>query len=120
MSNKKDDGLADLFSKLNSGLNASGNGLDIASSLNRLMNEKILLPNIPLKVWITEGKGWETLYECDGWRLQQQQFTRHCRILDPENVRRAWGTKNGMKRALQELLHSADWQKKKIEDWRED
>ena len=45
----------------------------------------------------------DTIRECNGWRLQQNEFTRHCRLVDPENIRRAWGTKNAMVKALRDI-----------------
>ncbi len=48
------------------------------------------LPNIPVKTM--GGKVfWNDLAQSNGWRLQQNMITHHCRILDPNNVRRAWG-----------------------------
>lgn len=89
---------------------------EAASGLNNILNEKIKCPNIPVKVLDADMKIWETLQECNGWRLQQNQISRSCRILDPDDARRAWGTKNGMKEAFEELLHRADWQKE-MEEW---
>ena len=34
---------------------------------------------------------WNDLARCNGWRMQQNTITQHIRILDPDNVRRAWG-----------------------------
>lgn len=49
-----------------------------------------MLPNIPVQ---TMGGHffWDTLREKNGWKLQRHKFTGHARILDPENVRQAWG-----------------------------
>lgn len=57
--------------------------------------ENASLPNIPTS---TMGGRvfWNELAECNGWRLQQNMITHHCRILDPENVRRAWGGDEAM------------------------
>lgn len=71
--------------------------------INNMFKSEFLLPNIPLKILDTDTRLWDTLSEYKGWRLQQNEFTRHCRIVDPEGWRRAWGTKNGMKKALKEL-----------------
>lgn len=43
---------------------------------------------------------WDTLAESKGWKLQQNMFTGHCRILDPGDYRKAWGSE----RALYQLL----------------
>lgn len=69
-------------------------------SVNDILNEEISLPNIPTPT--LGGKVfWNTLAEYSGWRLQQNMITQHCRIIDQDNVRRAWGTKNGMIKALE-------------------
>lgn len=46
---------------------------------------------------------WENLSEYNGWRLQKNVFTGHCRILDPSDIRRAWGSESAMFRALRKL-----------------
>ena len=53
------------------------------------------LPNINMptmggKVW------WRDLVNVDGWRVQQNSVTKHCRILDPDDIRRAWGGEDAM------------------------
>ena len=35
---------------------------------------------------------WNELAEYHGWRFQENDFTKHVRLLDPTNTRRAWGT----------------------------
>jgi hypothetical protein len=49
----------------------------------------MLLPNLAVK---TFGGNifWETIDSRSGWKLQQNVFTEHFRILDTENVRQAW------------------------------
>ncbi|RKQ11291.1 hypothetical protein [Ureibacillus endophyticus] len=47
------------------------------------------LPNIPCQTF--GGKYfWDTLTNSNGWKLQQNRFTQHYRILDPSNIRQAW------------------------------
>jgi len=63
------------------------------------------MPNIPFPtfggpIW------WNELAEYKGWRLQQNMITHHCRILDPHNIRRAWGGKDAMKELFEELNKS--------------
>jgi len=62
------------------------------------------LPNIPFPTM--GGKVfWNTLEEHGGWKLQQNMLTRHCRILDPNNVRRAWGaSEEAMRKELSKLV----------------
>lgn len=60
------------------------------------------MPNIPLP---TMGGNvfWNELAECNGWRLQKNMVTQHCRILDPSDVRRAWGGDDAMERLFGKL-----------------
>ena len=37
------------------------------------------------------GIWWKVLDECSGWKLERNIVTGHCRILDPQKTRRAWG-----------------------------
>ena len=70
-------------------------------AINEVLQDEISLPNIPFPV--VQWGMWDTISECGGWRLEQNVVTKHCRIVDPEGVRRAWGTKNGMIKALEEV-----------------
>lgn len=46
--------------------------------------------NVPLST--AGGKtAWNTLAQWWGWRVQEHKLTGHIRILDPGNVRQAWG-----------------------------
>ena len=73
--------------------------------LNEILDSEISLPNVPLPT-LGGQIVWDTLAESNGWRLQQNELTKHCRILDPDDVRRAWGTKEGMMKALETLQNS--------------
>jgi hypothetical protein len=46
---------------------------------------------------------WDDLASYKGWRLQQNTFTGHCRVIDPDDVRHAWGSERAMMRALNQL-----------------
>ena len=68
-----------------------------------ILNQDLSLPNIPLptmggEVW------WTDMVSANGWRIQQNMFTHHARILDENNVRKAWGSLNGMYKALDNLV----------------
>ena len=39
---------------------------------------------------------WDSL-EVDGWKIQRNRVSGHCRVLDPENQRRAHGSENELK-----------------------
>jgi hypothetical protein len=69
-----------------------------------ILNKEISLPNIPMPTM--GGKTfWTTLCEYNGWKIQQNMFTKHCRILNSDDVRIAWGTKNGMISALKKYAY---------------
>ena len=72
------------------------------ASLLKILNTELALPNIPTKTMGGEVF-WNTIAEYNGWRLQQNMVTHHARILDADNVRIAWGTINGMKRAMERM-----------------
>lgn len=49
----------------------------------------MLYPNLPTKTLGGEIF-WETLQSRNNWKLQQNIFTEHYRIIDPEQIRQAW------------------------------
>ena len=77
----------------------------LIKKVNEVLDSEVSLPNIPLPT-MGGQMVWDTLAEANGWRLQQNELTKHCRILDPDDVRRAWGTKKGMMKALETLQNS--------------
>jgi len=61
------------------------------------------LPNIRARthggpVW------WGDLVVVNGWRVQKNVLFENCRLLDPQNVRRAWGSKADMLKAFAALI----------------
>lgn len=70
----------------------------------KFLGSDLEMPNIPLPT-MGGHTFWTTLAECNGYRLQQNQFTHHARILDSNDVRIAWGTLNGMEKALDRLVN---------------
>ena len=72
-------------------------------SLLSLLDSELSMPNIPTKTMGGEVF-WNNIVECNGWRLQQNMITHHARILDDDDVRRAWGTINGMMKAMDRLV----------------
>ena len=64
-----------------------------------LLNKEISMPNIPFPTM--GGKVmWNTIAEYNGWKLQQNMITQHARILDANDIRRAWGTISAMEKAM--------------------
>ena len=79
---------------------------ELIAAFTKFVNNEAIknlsMPNIPMKtgggkVW------WRTLAEKKGWKLQRNILWGTCRILNPDNVRRAWGGEDAMKKALQNL-----------------
>lgn len=68
-----------------------------------ILERELNLPNIPMKV-NPDGAIWTTLVERDGWKLQQNMFTKHARLLNSDNIRVAWGTVNGAEKALGRIV----------------
>lgn len=69
----------------------------------KIFESELSLPNIPWKVY--NGKVfWTTLAEYNGWELQQNMFSKHARLLNPDGIKVAWGTVNGMKKALDRIV----------------
>ena len=64
-------------------------GLEALVSAPALLKDSGLLPNINFPT-LGGAFFWNDIVECEGWRIQQNTITQHMRILDPEDVRRAW------------------------------
>ncbi len=61
---------------------------DKAESDKTVMNPKFNIPT-----WTLGGKQFWTDTMIHGkWRIQRHVLSGHCRLLDPSNIRRAWGT----------------------------
>lgn len=48
---------------------------------------------------------WNDIANVNGWRMQQNTLTQHIRILDPDNVRRAWGGLDAMERIFDKIAN---------------
>lgn len=70
-------------------------------------DQPILVPqeklNIELKV-MDAGIWWDVLEARGGWKLERNIVTRHCRILDPERRRTAWGREADMRTAYAKIV----------------
>lgn len=83
--------------------------LDLLSKspeLLEILDKELQLPNIPTKTMGGEVF-WHTLAEVNGWKMQQNMVTHHARILNSQNVRVAWGTVNGMYKAMDRLIDAS-------------
>ena len=46
---------------------------------------------------------WTVLESFDGWKLEKNKVTGHCRIIDPEKLRKAWGRESEMRMAFEKV-----------------
>ena len=46
---------------------------------------------------------WRDLARANGWRIQQNSITHHCRILDDDDCRVAWGGESAMFRLFEKI-----------------
>ena len=77
--------------------------------LKTVINDPEVLKDLPsmsnIEMKTMGGKTfWRDLANVDGWRIQEHILTGNCRILDPQNVRKAWGGKQAMLNAFDELI----------------
>lgn len=54
---------------------------------------------------------WKDVFEHNGWRLQQNKITGHCRILNPTDSRVAWGSYKSMKDSMEKVIHKEEFKK---------
>ena len=59
-------------------------------------------PNVP---FITAGgkQTWADQFVFSGWRIQENVYTGHHRLLNPDDVRKAWGSYKGCRVAFEEI-----------------
>ena len=72
----------------------------------RIIKLALCMPNIPFPT-MGGHTFWTNLCEYQGYKLQQNQFTHHARILDSNDIRIAWGTVNGMEKTLERMANMA-------------
>ena len=78
--------------------------LELLSKFPDLADGLPLLPNINFPTMGGEVF-WNDLAEANGWRVQKNDITEHCRILDNEDVRRgAWGGEEAIMNFFQKIL----------------
>lgn len=75
----------------------------LGKGLRRILDGELSMPNIPFP---TMGGlvFWNTIASRNGYKLQQNMITQHARILDPDDVRIAWGTISGMERMMNRMV----------------
>ena len=70
--------------------------------VGRILQQLGSMPNVAMP---TMGGHifWTDIANVNGWRLQKNSLFGNCRILDPNNVRRAWGGESAMLAAFEAL-----------------
>ena len=46
---------------------------------------------------------WDVLDSSSGWKLEKNKVTGHCRIIDPDKLRTAWGRESEMRTAFEKV-----------------
>jgi hypothetical protein len=46
---------------------------------------------------------WTVLDSSGGWKLEKNKVTGHCRIIDPDKLRKAWGRESEMRSAFEKV-----------------
>ena len=63
--------------------------------------------NINLQLKTFGGKQfWTDIRIQNGWRIQRNHYTRHCRILDHRSIRQAWGSFNQCQQRFDEFVEN--------------
>lgn len=76
----------------------------ITTALQKIVENPSLLrmPNIPFYV-MDAGIFWNTIARRGEYKLEQNTITQHCRIIDGNKIRRAWGSETEMERLLEKI-----------------
>ena len=64
------------------------------------------VPGTNMNITTPTGGGkqfWTDRFVYHHWRIQQNVYTGHCRLLDDKNVRQAWGAYDGCRQAFERL-----------------
>ena len=61
------------------------------------------MPNLPLPT-MGGHTFWNNLAVEKGWKVQQNMLTHHVRILDDNDVRRAWGSEEEMMKLFRKIV----------------
>lgn len=71
-------------------------GTPSPNAQTRIVQDRI---NVAWKV-MDKGVWWNVLEASGGWKLEKNIVTGHCRILDPDKRRRAWGSEEKMRESF--------------------
>ncbi|MDE7121996.1 MAG: hypothetical protein K2O42_07540 [Oscillospiraceae bacterium] len=64
--------------------------------------DQLSLPNINFPT-LGGHVMWNNIAVYKGWKIQQNTLTHHCRIIDSNNIRRAWGGMDAMEKIFEKL-----------------
>lgn len=64
--------------------------------------DNISLPNVNFPT-LGGHVMWNNIAVYNGWKIQQNTLTHHCRIIDANNIRRAWGGMDAMEKIFEKL-----------------
>ncbi len=62
-------------------------------------------PNLPLRT-LGGRQFWADRFVYAGWRIQQHVYSGHHRLIDPQDIRRAWGSYAAVRAAFEEIRAS--------------
>ncbi len=79
----------------------AGKALEVIVKNPDILNQ-LSLPNVN---FLTLGGHvmWNNIAVYKGWKIQQNTLTHHCRIIDSNNIRRAWGGMDAMEKIFEKL-----------------
>lgn len=72
----------------------------------KLLNDHLSKINLPTKT-MGGTTFWTTIAEVNGYKFQQNNITRHARIIDNNNIRIAWGSMKEMKEAMDIVIQKS-------------
>ena len=76
--------------------------LSLLTAATLFAQEESLNPNLPTKT-LGGQQFWGDVVHFHGWRIQQNALTEHFRLIDGDDVRHAWGTREQCQTKLDEI-----------------
>ncbi len=84
---------------------------------NGEISSEIIVPQ-DLPVWQLQTQDakiwWDDLDSCKDWQLQINNVSGHCRILNPDKVRMAWGRRGVMEKSFDKVVWQLTGEKRKL------
>ncbi|MDE5769086.1 MAG: hypothetical protein K2H82_06845 [Oscillospiraceae bacterium] len=79
----------------------AGKALEVIVKNPDILNQ-LSLPNVNFPT-LGGHVMWNNIAVYKGWKIQQNTLTHHCRIIDSNNIRRAWGGMDAMEKIFEKL-----------------